>query len=754
MAGLIPIRIIMLATLFLLIPTAFCEAETAGATPNRGSGTPDDPYLVPKTALEIKIDGRLEEDEWADALSLELKYEVNPGENTEAPVRSEVLILYSSDCVYFGFRCHDPNPAAIRAHLSDRDSSDGDDHVAVILDTFNDERNSFTFLANPLGIQTDWITSDTPIPNYSWDAIWDSAGRITADGYTVEIAIPYSCLRFQRTDENQVWGLDVVRYYPRNKGVEIGLFPRDRNNDCYLCQAVKIQGFQGANPGRNFEIDPTLTAVRTDQRSDFPEGDFENLNREVEVGLTTKWGITPNLTFNGTLNPDFSQVEADALQLDINQPFALYFQEKRPFFTEGSDYFRTPLNAVYTRTMRDPVWGLKLTGKEGANLLGAYVVRDNITNLVFPGAHGSRSASLFLENTSAVVRFRRDIWNNSSVGLLLTDREGGDYFNRLLGVDGNFRLTERQRIRFQLLGSSTDYPEQLAAGYGQPLEDFSGAAINLRYSYSTRALFFFADYLDIGTDFRADLGYLPRVDYKKIEFGTGYTWWSPSKAVIHRFQIRAYGSQMSEQDGDLVYRDISGAVILEGPLQTLFAMWPSTARRVYQGIEFDQKSVSFDFDIQPSGDINFYLGAGFGDAIDYAHARAGTEAYLGPVLTVNIGRNLKAALNYQFSRLSVDGGRLYLANLADTTFIYQFNRRTFLRAIVQYSDIRRNTGLYAFAVDRRSNDLFTQLLFSYKINPRTVLFIGYSDNYFGNQDISLTQNDRTFFVKLGYAWVL
>jgi hypothetical protein len=204
----------------------------------------------------------------------------------------------------------------------------------------------------------------------------------------------------------------------------MGLFPRDRSNNCYMCQALKIKGFEGASPGRNIEINPTLIGARTDHRPDFPGGDFEKRDQDAEAGLTARWGMTPNLTLSLTANPDFSQVEADAMQLDINQPFALFFPERRPFFTEGTDFFGALKNIIYTRTIRDPSWGIKLTGKEGNHTIGAYALRDGVTNFIFPGSQGSSSASLDRSNMSSVFRYKLDLGSRYTVGLIATDREG------------------------------------------------------------------------------------------------------------------------------------------------------------------------------------------------------------------------------------------------------------------------------------------------------------------------------------------
>ncbi|MGV8040918.1 MAG: DUF5916 domain-containing protein [Thermoanaerobaculaceae bacterium] len=295
---------------------------------------------------------------------MDLAYEVRPGENVPPPVRTQVLVTHDDAAVYFAFRAFDPRPAEIRAHLSDRDNLGADDWVAVILDTFNDERRSFDLLVNPLGVQADSI--ETASSNEEWDAIWEAAGRITDWGYAVEMrgAVLLAALPEHHVRATRPGGSTRCASYPRRVRHHIGLFPRDRNNNCYLCQAVKISGFEGVKPGRNLEVVPTLTGTRTDTRDALPDGPMRTGDVEADLGVTARWSATPHLTLQGTVNPDFSQVEADALQLDVNEPFALSFMEKRPFFMEGSDFFSTRLNAVYTRTVRDPAWGAKLSGEE------------------------------------------------------------------------------------------------------------------------------------------------------------------------------------------------------------------------------------------------------------------------------------------------------------------------------------------------------------------------------------------------------
>ena len=204
------------------VPLLMAATPSARAEP----GSPDQPYEVTRATSEIIIDGAIDEPAWDDALTLELKYEVQPGENIPPPVRTQVLITYDEHRVLVAFRAFDPDPARIRARFRDRDHAWQDDWVGIVLDTFNDERRAYEFISNPLGVQTDAINDNvTNRYDIAWDAIWESAGRLTDFGYEVEIGIPFNQLRFQNLDGPQVWGVDAMRSYPRVERHHIGLFP-------------------------------------------------------------------------------------------------------------------------------------------------------------------------------------------------------------------------------------------------------------------------------------------------------------------------------------------------------------------------------------------------------------------------------------------------------------------------------------------------------------------------------------------------
>jgi len=328
---------------------------------------------VPEINSKINIDGRMDEKAWREALIFDVNIEVTPGENIPAPVKTKCYVLYTKNVLYVGFRSFDPDPGKIRAHITDRDNAYKDDFSGIIIDTFNDKSRAYEFFVNPYGIQMDGIISNGGREeDDSWDAIWNSAGRINKKGYTVEMSIPFSVLQFQKGKDEQRWGFIAIRTYPRDKKHQILNCEIDRGDSCILCQGTEVIGFSGTKPGKNIELDPTITGVRSEKRDDFPDGKMRKEHSGFAFGVSGKWGFTKNLTLSAAVNPDFSQVEADVAKLDINTQFALDYNEKRPFFLEGSDFFQSLSDIVYTRSIADPEWGVKLSGVPGNNSLGVF----------------------------------------------------------------------------------------------------------------------------------------------------------------------------------------------------------------------------------------------------------------------------------------------------------------------------------------------------------------------------------------------
>lgn len=742
----------------LITPISAIEVIAAVAT---ADGSRTAPFLIPRIEGAINIDGQPNEPVWKSALELELRYEVEPGENLTPPAQTFVLLAYDRETLYVAFRVHDADIPALRAHLLPRDGINEDDRVGVTLDTFNDERGALQFFVNPLGVQADRIwTEGERDPDTSWDTIWDSAGDISEEGWTVELAIPFSSIRFQRSNGGvQIWGLDALRVLPRQHNTIISLFPRDLNNSNYYSQMVKISGFEGILPARNIELVPTMVLGRTDVRPGDAASEFVTETEDSEFGISGRWGITPNLTLQATMNPDFSQVEADALQLGINERFALSYQEKRPFFTEGADYFQTPLTAVYTRAVASPTWGGKITGKEGPHAIGAFVLEDEVSNLIIPGLWSSDSTTMPGKTRAAVIHYRYDLGSSSNIGALMTDREAesGDYFNRVLGIDGRLRLSDADTLRFQAVGSSTRYDAGLAREFSQDEESFSGGAYSLSLHRTTREYFVESNYQRIDEGFRADLGFIPQSGYEQGFALFGKIHRGDSQSFISYFEYGAGASTSGGVGSDdrLLHREAYGYFSLNAPLQSYLLVEFGRRRVNYLDLSTLQTFLNVYFNFAPTGYLRFGIGGWRpSDWIDYTHARPAFRNTIAPWVDLRLGRHLNLFFQQFITSLTVEGDRLFLANQSEMHLQYNFDRRLFLRAILQYSDIRRNLELYAQPVDRVSRSLFTQLLMSYVINPRTVLFIGYGDNEVGNQDVGIYRTDRTFFAKIGYSWML
>lgn len=745
----------MLAALAPAAPELSGQADSAA----RGRRLPPAPALaVARATGAIRLDGALDDPGWRGTPEIRIAWEWTPGDNTPPPVESVCHLTFDASNLYVGCRGFDPRPQEIRARYFSRDDIERlvrDDHFLILLDPFNDQRRAFQFRVNALGGQAEALLSTAEgFEDWSWDAIWGSRGRIDSLGYTVEVAIPFKSLRFPRTSEVQTWGVILERSYPRGIRHRMQSAPRDRNNTCVLCEANKVTGFQGIAPGRNLELDPAVTGSRTDRRDELPDGALANGKVDASLGVDFRWGITPNLSLNATGNPDFSQVEADVAQLDVNTRFALFFPEKRPFFLEGADLFSTPIQAVFTRTLADPDAGLKLSGKVGkssASAFGMFAARDAITNLLFPANQGSDNATLAQEAYSTVGRFRRDVGRSSHFGGLYTGRFGEGYTNQLAGVDLFHQLDRSTNVRLQYLRSLTDYPDSTAQTAGQPDGSFQGGGLHASLNRNTATWFLGLGYLDLSPEFRADLGFVPRVDTRSIGgdlfriFRRQRGWFTEIFAGV------SYGRGW-DYEGSLTDESAAVSVHYSGPAQSSGALRLAHERSRFSGTLFDLNQASLFYSLQPSGLAVLGISGRVGQAIDFTNVRRSNEVSLSPSARLSLGRGLGVDVSHNFQRLSHAGDRVFTANLFQAKVIYNFDVRTFVRGIVQYRRVSRNLAKYTVPVGEFDEGLFGQFLFSYKLNPQTVVFVGYSENQAGTDSFDLTRSDRTFFAKLGYAW--
>jgi len=713
-------------------------------------------WEIPEKDAGIHIDGHIDDTEWKDAALFEIAYEVSPGENTPAPVKTEVWIISDQDAFYVGFRCHDPEPGKIRARYRDRDDLWADDWVEIVLDTFNDKRRAYEFAVNPLGVQMDAINDEVNSSyDTSWDAIWDSVGRLTGNGWEVEIRIPFRQLRFKNKEGPKTWGIDLVRSWPRNVTHHLGMFPRERGSNSYLSQMEKIRGFANARIGRDLEVVPTVTSTTNRERPDFPTGGWETTDSSVEGGVTIGWGITPNMTLAAAVNPDFSQVEADAVQLDINTTFALYYPETRPFFLISADTFETDLPLLHTRTIAEPSVAVKWTGKTGAHTFGVLGADDDVTNVVIPGSSGSMMGHFDHGNLVGAGRWRMDFGSNSTVGAMLTDREDGrGYSNRVYAGDLQYRLSSSDRVWANLAHSTSRYSPEMVDYFG--LEDTSaeGHASELGFLHSVRNWNASISFSDASRGFRADSGFLPFVDYRLYSAGFNRNWWGDSDQWFTRISIGArYYYEEKASSSTLLDRAATLSFSYSGPFQSHVGGSVASGDQVYRGLRFSTDRWFLMSSIRPGQSlavIVFVLGK---DWIDFAAVKPADYFNTGTTVDINTGRHLSLQASWDYSDLTRDEGRVYTARVSSLRSVYQFNLRCFLRLIVQYVQVDQNPELSPWVISPQSEDLFTQLLFSYKLNARTVFFLGYSDRSFGMDQFSLTRANQSVFAKIGYSFL-
>ncbi|MDH4271169.1 MAG: hypothetical protein OEW18_04255, partial [Candidatus Aminicenantes bacterium] len=341
----------------------------------------------------------------------------------------------------------------------------------------------------------------------------------------------------------------------------------------------------------------------------------------------------------------------------------------------------------------------------------------------------------------------------SSIGGLVTDRRGRDYRNSVYGVDGHFQLAPTDRIVFQLLGSRTDYPDLLSAEEGKPHGAFQGLAWNVFYGHEARNWHWWLKTESLGRGFRADAGFIPRVDTRTAEAGLCRVIWPKKETWFGRLNVTLEGLYTEDQGGHLTDKALKLGSEIQGPLRSALRVGFVAYKELFKNVFFDQKFLEFGLSVHPRQDLALMLSGKWGEAVDYAGLRPGRVVRANPGLVYFLNRHLQIQLDQLWERLAVAGGRLYLASLSQGHLVYQFSTRAFLRAVLQYQNVQGNRALQSSGVDLLNPHLFTQFLFSYKVNPQTLLFLGYSDNQYGWQGANISPKDRTFFFKLSYAWV-
>ena len=687
------------------------------------------------------IDGRLDDAVWRDAVLITDFTQTNPIEGAPPTERTEVWMAYDADHLYFAFYAHYTNPGEMRANRVDRDQTRRDDWIAVMFDPFLDQQRAYRFSVNAYGIQGDAIIrggrsmrgppgggGDT-----SWDALFDTGGAIVADGWTAEMAIPFKSLRYpSRGDGEHRWGFQITRTM-QTKDETVVWAPMTRAVAGVLTQMGTLGGLRGLSVSRNLEFLPTATAIQLGRLTD--TGYVED-QTQPDLGFNMKYGVTSNLTADFTLNPDFSQIEADRPQIETNQRYPLFFPELRPFFLEGQEIFRTPgrTNLVHTKTIVDPQIGAKLTGKTGNTTLGILVANDEA-----PGKFDDPNAYGFGETANFVIgRARYDIYPQSYVGAIMTDREFLDSYSRVAGVDGQFRLGQTHRAQFLAVTSSHRDLEGNA---------LSGPMFNAELRRDSRHLSYSLDFNSIDPDFRTDAGFVRRVDMQQLDADIEYEWWPESWLISWGPQFR-YRRNV-DHAGILQDEDFRADMSLRFARNVFFRADAQREMERFQGIDFHKNRFSVRNGINTSRRFSLFYGIDWGEQIRFIE-----NPFLGRMLDYNIGLTLLPTSRLN-TRFDLDTARFNDMHTGELVFdvkilraftTYQFTDRLLVRNILEH-----NTG---------NGKVGINLLFTYRVNAGTAFYIGYDDRLqegiyldkerFYNRDLQRQQ--RAFFTKLQYLF--
>ncbi len=707
---------------------------------------------------EITIDGIIDDEGWQTAAVATHFAEHQPGDQVQPPFRTVVYVTYDDTNFYVAYDCFDDNPGQIRASFCRRDQVGQDDNVIIAIDTFGDATRGYEIGVNPYGIQADYLYSSGGGEDVGYDLIFTTGARITDTGWQAEFAIPFSSLRFPATPE-QTWKVDFWRNHPRDVRTQASWAAYDRSESCWPCQWGTVTGIRDVDPAGGLDLIPAFTANQSGARTD--DGDFDNGKIKGELSLTAKYAITSDLSAEATLNPDFSQVESDAVQIDVNSNFALFYPEKRPFFQEGSDLFDTWIETVYTRSINDPSVAGKVLGRSGGTQYGVLAAYDQHSPIILPFEEGSLIVSNG-KSVNVIGRARYDLGDASHVGLVATDRryDGGGN-GSLVSLDSRLRLSRDYSVEMQYAHSFTTEPDDstlTAAVNGMTFDDgrltaafdgeeFTGHGLHAAVNRDGRTWDASLSYRDRSPTFRAENGFEGRNNYRNGVAATNWIFHFDQHAVLD--YLSPGGSVERSWNYDGVRKDETARAWFTGRFlvaqASFHAQYTADAERFrgtdYRGLDLWHMCAN----ARPSdliiigGYINhgrriFYRGEVIGRQTDY-----GVWFDLKPIdrllLETNIG----------WSRSKhVETDETYFDDyVMRSKLSLQITRELSVRVIVQYDGFR----------DSWEGDPLLQ----YQINPFSIFYVGSTRDYGKVAPASGDQDEwrlahRQYFLKLQYLF--
>jgi hypothetical protein len=707
-----------------------------------------------RAAGKITIDGDLTDPGWVGAPRATNWAERFPKDNVLPPVQSEAWVSFDSTHLYFAFIAWD-DPGRLRSNLRDRDRLYQDDFIGLMLDTYGDGAWAYELYVNPRGVQGDLRMTSDGDEDDGFDIIWESEARVLEDRWQVEIAIPFASLRFPQRPVN-TWRVNFWRTQPREVRRQITWARIDRDDPCFMCQWGTLEGVEGASPGGALELLPSVVAGQAGGVTDpgDPASPFDNGSFKAEAGLGVKYSFAGGLTAEGALNPDFSQVESDVPQVDVNTTFALFYPERRPFFQEGSELFQTYINAVNTRQINDPSGAGKLIGRMGRTSVAYLGGLDETTPILIPFEERS-FVGVTGQSLANIGRYRRTFGRQSDVGVLVTDRRyDGSGYNTTAGADGAWQFLPQYRVEGQFLQSWTEEPDDPAATPGLDGvtfgdedytgtwdgESFTGHAVYLSVERSARTWSFDVDYRESSPTFRADNGFEFSNAYRRVTAWTGLAF-RPATRLVSEIRPDIYTEVGYNWDGELKGVLVEPSLEFNLVGQTYVDLELSVERETFKGVTFrDLVRPQLFLQTRPNRWLDVWTFLSYGDGI----YRTPAVPLPGTQTNVEVGGTLRPA-----GQVTIEPSLVYarMVGEADETFFsgyiartrlgVQFTRAFFLRLIGQFNDFED-----AWSVEP---------LLTYRVNPFTLVYAGASQGWQGVPgDDRYAKVSRQYFFKLQY----
>ncbi|HLP15679.1 MAG TPA: sugar-binding protein [Bacteroidota bacterium] len=704
----------------------------------------------------LKLSGKLEDPRWKLAQPVWMAFEIQPGENTPAPQRTQVRVLYNADYVYFGFDCSDSNTQAIRAHITDRDKIFDDDFVGIILDTYGDFQHSYEFFVNPYGIQADLMRSGNNEDD-SFDTIWESAASMNGSGWTAEMAIPLKSLRFPSRKE-QEWRVVFGRIYPRESRSLLSWTTSDRNNPCFACQGGKISGIHDIESVTSVDVLPYVAGQQSGalRSKDDPASGFENGKFKGRIGGGLRYAPTPDLAIEGVVNPDFSQVESDAAQISVNSTFALFYPEKRPFFLEGSDMLKNQTQTFYSRTINNPIASGRVHGKSGSLSYVYLAASDRNTPYIIPGEEKSDFISTDIASFSNIARARYDFGKETFIGAIATMRNAHDSHNYVAGIDWGYRFWGSYSFNGELFFSDTKEVNDttlLASTrtFGSTThtaafngEQFAGTAAQITLRRDARDFSFNAVYQDRSPLFQAHSGFVPSNNTRVAGLYEQYTFYPSANSVIDQVSIQADEGLHFNYDGRKKEEWLLPQLWAQFKGQTNVGLvWFLVNNEMFNGVQFNNiNRVECNINSRPISALALFFNGSFGRFINRTDAPSmGTGHTISLTAQIRPTPRFQVELSYSRARLSsvATNELFYDGYIARTVGAYQFTPEMFVRVIGQYDQFNKALEIYP--------------LFSYKLSPLTIFYAGstYALTDFG-KPYGMRDTARQYFIKIQYLF--